>query len=61
MKIIKMGELLSGCIVKDSEEIDGKEFEVSNLKELLDIIKNNKSIHLNFYGEENLDLWVRIE
>lgn len=52
---------LNGCIAKNGEEIDGKEFEITTLKELIDILINHKEIHLNYFDEkEDLDLWIRL-
>jgi len=54
---------LHGCISKNGSEIDGQEFEVETLEEFINIIKNNKEVHLNFLGDsgEHLDLWVKTE
>lgn len=53
-----MIKMLSGCGAKLGEEIDGWEFDVDNLKDFIEILKTYKSIHLNFYGEENIDMWL---
>lgn len=51
---------LNGCIAKNKEEIDGKEFEVSSLKELIDILILHKEVHLNYFDDEkDLDMWVK--
>lgn len=54
---------LFGCISKDGEEIDGQEFEVETLPELIELLKNNKQVHLNYFEDESadLDLWVSAE
>jgi len=53
---------LNGCVSKNEEEIDGKEFEVETLKEFIEILKNNKEVHLNYFDDEaDLDLWVKVE
>jgi len=56
-------KILAGCISQDGEEIDGKEFEVETLKDFIDILKNNKQVHLNYFEDESsdLDLWVSVE
>ena len=53
-----MSKLLSGCGAKQGEEVDGWEFEVETLEEFMEIINTYGSIHLNFYGEDNIDLWI---
>lgn len=51
---------LHGCVAENGEEIDSKEFEVKTLKEFIEILKENKGVHLNYFdGEEDLDLWIR--
>ena len=54
---------LCGCISKDGNEIDGNEFECENLEDLIQILKNNKQVHLNYFEDESndLDLWVSVE
>jgi len=54
----KSKSILSGCGAKDGDEIDGWEFEVDNLDDFIEILKTYKSIHLNFYGDENIDIWI---
>ena len=58
-----MTKRLFGCVSYDGEEIDGKEFEVETLQELIEILKNNKEVHLNYFERESedLDLWVKAE
>jgi len=59
---------ICGCVSKDGEEIDGKEFEIESLKDLVEILEENShgQIHLNYIidqengGEHNLDLWLDI-
>jgi len=43
------------------DEIDGQEFVVSTLDELIAAIKEHKVIHLAYWGDEDedLDLWIR--
>ena len=42
------------------EEIDGWEFEVDNLKDFIQVLKTYKSIHLNYFDDEDdLDIWIR--
>ncbi len=54
-----LNKKLYGCISKDGEEIDGKEFTIQSLSELIDIIKNNEEIHINYFeDEDDLDLWI---
>ena len=51
---------LNGCVSNNEEEIDGKEFEVETLQEFIEILKNNKEVHLNYFDDEDdLDLWVK--
>ena len=51
---------LNGCIAKNGNEIDGKEFEVTTLKELIDILTTNEEVHLNYFDDQgDLDLWVK--
>lgn len=61
---------LNGCIAKDGEEIDGREFDVDNLKDFVEILKGlktdgisphlNEQVHLNYFDDdEDLDLWLQ--
>ncbi len=53
-------KMLNGCISKNGEEIDGEEFEISTLKELIELFKNNEELHLNYFDdEEDLNLWLK--
>lgn len=53
---------LNGCVSKEGEEVDGKEFEIETLKEFIEILKNNKEVHLNYFDDEDeLDLWVVVK
>ena len=52
------GYLPGEWTAKQGDEIDGWEFEVDNLDDLVDVLKTYKSIHLNFYGDENIDMWL---
>ena len=52
---------LSGCGCKQGEEVDGWEFDVNNLEEFMEVIKTYGSIHLNFYGDDNVDIWMSKE
>ena len=54
----KDNNVLSGCGSVDNTEIDGQEFEVETLKDFIDVLKTYKNIHLNFMGDENIDMWV---
>ena len=50
-------ETIAGCISKDGEEIDGGEFEVDNLVDLIEILQQNKEVHLKYFiGEPEIDL-----
>jgi len=52
---------LCGCFAKDGEEIDGEEFGVDTLEEFIELLdknKDNKQIHLNFYKNNNIDIWL---
>ena len=50
--------ILSGCGSKLGEEVDGCEFDTDNLAEFIQILKTYKSVHLNFFGEEDIDIWL---
>lgn len=50
--------VLSGCGAENGNEIDGREFECESLKDFIDILKTYKSVHLNFLGDEEIDLWI---
>jgi hypothetical protein len=53
---------LNGCGSKNGSEIDGCEFEVENLKELIEVIKTYGDVHLNYFDDEDdLDLWIRMQ
>lgn len=55
-------KLLSGCGAKMGEEVDGWEFEVDNLEDFIEILKTYKSIHLNYFNDEDdLDLWLSLD
>lgn len=59
---LKGGEItLCGCGCKDGEEVDGWEFEVENLVELVEILGTYRSIHLNCIGDEDIDIWLEVE
>ena len=53
--------ILCGCGAKNGEEIDGQEFEITTLKELLEMLKQNKEIHINYFKNDkcDLDLWLK--
>lgn len=65
--------VLHGCGAKNGEEIDGQEFEITNLYELINLIKTHKEIHLNYalsqtederringnVKEIDLDVWIQ--
>lgn len=53
-----MNKTLSGCGSKYGKEVDGQEFDVDTLDDFMEILKTYKSIHLNFYGDDNIDLWL---
>ena len=56
MKEIK----LYGCVSKNEEEIDGCEFEITTLAQLVELLRNHKELHLNYFeGKEDLDIWLR--
>jgi hypothetical protein len=60
MKMKKQKQYLNGCGCKDGEEVDGWEFEVDNLKDFIQVLKTYKSIHLNYFDDEDdLDIWIR--
>lgn len=60
---------LCGCGSKDMEEIDGQEFEVQSLRELVNIIALYKEVHLNYFqavkksGNKlvagDIDMWIK--
>lgn len=52
---------LNGCVSKDGEEIDGREFTISTLDELIFILWCNKEVHLNYFDDEDdLDMWLKV-
>lgn len=54
--------MLHGCISKNGYEIDGEEFEIKTLRELIDLLKESKEVHLNYFDDEpDLDLWIKVE
>lgn len=55
---LKEKTILSGCGSKMGDEIDGWEFDCETLDEFMQVLKTYKSIHLNFYGEESIDMWI---
>jgi len=58
----KKQDILFGCVSRDEEEIDGNEFQITTLKELIDLLKENKELHLNYFeDEQDLDMWLRTE
>ncbi len=59
----KKNKILSGCGSENGSEIDGREFDVQNLTELVQELKSNKQVHLNYFEDESedLDLWVSAE
>src|SRR3990167_4562404 len=46
------------------EEIDGTEFKISTLQELIDKItqlKDNQGLHITYFqGEADLDIWLKV-
>ena len=57
----KKKQNLNGCGCKNGSEVDGWEFEVDNLKDFIEILKTYKSIHLNYFDDEDdLDMWLRV-
>jgi hypothetical protein len=51
--------VLRGCVSNNYSEIDGLEFNITTLSELIDILKKHSEIHLNYFeGEKDLDLWI---
>jgi hypothetical protein len=56
-----MNKTLCGCGAKNGEEVDGWEFDVDTLEGFMEIIQQYGSVHLNFWGDENVDLWLRRE
>lgn len=55
--------VLCGCVSKNGKEVDGLEFEIRYLEELIKILQEHKSVHLNYFNTEggDLDLWIRVE
>ena len=52
-----MNKRLFGCIAKDGEEIDGQEFKISTLKELVELLEDvisgrGRSLYLIKTGED---------
>jgi hypothetical protein len=55
-------EILSGCGTKNGKEIDGQEFDVETLHTLIDVIRQYKEVHLNYFeDEDDLDLWIKLK
>lgn len=58
----KPNATLFGCVAKDGEEVDGKEFEINTLSELIEILKDYPELHLNYtslMGKKELDWWIK--
>jgi len=60
-------QFLNGCVSRNLNEVDGREFRFSTLKEFvhfLSVLKsdyNYKQIHLNYFdNEKDLDLWLEV-
>ena len=65
---IECSKKLMCCGAKDGKEIDGKEFELETLQDLIHQIQaminwnQFDQIHIKYFeGEDDLDLWVKIE
>lgn len=51
---------LRGCVSEKYEEVDGKEFAISTLREFVALLKKYPELHLNYFdGEDDLDLWIK--
>lgn len=61
-KDFEIGEELNGCVAKDGEEVDGLEFQITTLRELIELITKHKEVHLNYFSgdKQNLDLWIML-
>lgn len=59
---MKLKDELCGCGAKNGSEVDGEEFEIKTLKELIEMLRLYKEVHLAYFtGEkEDVDLWVKI-
>lgn len=62
-------KVLSVCFSKNESEIDGMEFEANDLERFIYLIQEVKGstsmrhfdgLHLNFYGDEELDIWLKV-
>ena len=53
---------LSGCGSMNEKEIDGREFDVSDLGSFVDVLQENTEVHLNYFrnDEKDLDMWVKV-
>ena len=55
-------KILNGCISKDGKEIDGLEFSITSLSELIGLLKEHKEVHLNYFDDEDdLNLWLEVK
>ena len=53
---------LHGCVSKNQEEIDGEEFTIDTLPQLVSILKASGEVHLNYFDDdEDLDMWVGVQ
>jgi hypothetical protein len=52
---------LSGCGSRKGNEIDGLEFDITTLGELIQTLKSYREVHLTFLGDEEVDLWVKVD
>jgi len=49
------------CKSKDGEEIDGEEFEITTLEELINILMIHEEIHFKYFeDEDDLHLWIKV-
>lgn len=55
-----MNNMLNGCVAVKGYEVDGKEFRIESLKQLIELLILNKELHLSYFdNEEDLDIWIK--
>ena len=53
--------MICGCGAESGAEVDGEEFEIHNLHELVEILEEYNEVHLNYFkGGDDIDLWIKV-